>query len=318
MTEEISLDNIIERLWSSRSNPKIKKVLKKREISYLCNQVRPILISQPVFLELIPPLTICGDIHGQFFDLLRTFEAGGSPELTNYLFLGDYVDRGEYSISVICLLFAYKIKYPNNFFLLRGNHESALINKEYGFYDECREIYCYSVWREINDVFEWLPISASIDSRILCIHGGISPELKSLDDLRNIKRPTEIPEHGLLSDILWSDPDPRCPEWGESDRGTSFIFGLRPLKALLSDIGFDLIVRAHQAIDSGYDLPFSPDRSMVTIFGAPNYAGEFQNKAAMMHISERMICTFTVLEPLKEKGRPPPGERPATPPIEKK
>lgn len=313
MNDEISIDSIIEKLWGFRSNSKNRKVLKKEEISYLCKQICPILIAQPVFLELIPPLTICGDIHGQFTDLLRTFEAGGSPEITNYLFLGDYVDRGDNSINVVCLLFAYKIKYPNNFFLLRGNHESAVINKDYGFYDECRELYNYSIWREINDVFEWLPISASINSRILCIHGGISPDLKSIDDLRSIKRPTEIPLNGLLSDVLWSDPDPRCSEWGENDRGTSYVFGLRPLKAFLKTIGFDLIVRAHQVVDSGYELPFAPDRSMVTVFGAPNYTGEFMNKAAIMHVNEQMRCTFTILEPKKPPKKAVSARRVNTP-----
>ena len=97
-------------------------------------------IKQPILLELAAPLVICGDLHGQFEDLLRVFEMTGDPSCINYMFLGDYVDRGKDGIETICLLFAYKIKYPERFFLLRGNHESASINRIYGFYDECKMI----------------------------------------------------------------------------------------------------------------------------------------------------------------------------------
>jgi serine/threonine-protein phosphatase PP1 catalytic subunit len=153
-------------------------------------------MSQPIFLELESPINICGDVHGQFYDLLRLFEYGGYPPEANYLFLGDYVDRGKQSLETICLLLAYKVKYPENFFLLRGNHECASINRIYGFYDECKRRYSVKLWKVFTECFNCLPIAASVDDKILCMHGGLSPELQVLDQLRKICRPTDVPEQG--------------------------------------------------------------------------------------------------------------------------
>lgn len=153
------------------------------------------------------------------------FEYGGFPPEANYLFLGDYVDRGKQCLETISLLLAYKIKYPENFFLLRGNHESSQINRIYGFYEECKRRYNIKLWKNFIDVFNWLPIAALIDEKILCMHGGLSPELASLEQIKRIVRPTEVPDSGLLCDMLWSDPDKDVVGWGENDRGVSFTFG---------------------------------------------------------------------------------------------
>lgn len=144
----------------------------------LCLKSREIFLQQPILLELEAPLKICGDIHGQYTDLLRLFEYGGFPPEANYLFLGDYVDRGKQSLETICLLLAYKIKYPENFFLLRGNHECASINRIYGFYDECKRRYNIKLWKTFTDCFNCLPIAAIIDEKIFCCHGGLSPDLQ--------------------------------------------------------------------------------------------------------------------------------------------
>nr|DAD39032.1 TPA_asm: hypothetical protein HUJ06_013356 [Nelumbo nucifera] len=154
-----------------------------------------------------------GDIHGQYSDLLRLFEYGGLPPAANYLFLGDYVDRGKQSIETICLLLAYKIKYPKNFFLLRGNHECASINRIYGFYDECKRRFNVRLWKTFTDCFNCLPVAALIDDKILCMHGGLSPDLKNLDQIRNIARPVDVPDQGLLCDLLWADPDKDIQGW---------------------------------------------------------------------------------------------------------
>lgn len=150
---------------------------------------------------------LAGDIHGQYTDLLRLFEYGGFPPEANYLFLGDYVDRGKQSLETICLLLAYKIKYPENFFLLRGNHECASINRIYGFYDECKRRYNIKLWKTFTDCFNCLPIAAIIDEKIFCCHGGLSPDLQGMEQIRRIMRPTDVPDTGLLCDLLWSDPD---------------------------------------------------------------------------------------------------------------
>lgn len=166
--------------------------LTEQEVRGLCLKSRDIFINQPILLELEAPIKICGtipsplisslgDVHGQYYDLLRLFEYGGFPPDANYLFLGDYVDRGKQSLETVCLLLAYKVKYPENFFLLRGNHECASINRIYGFYDECKRRYNIKLWKTFTDCFNCLPIAAIIDEKILCMHGGLSPELSSLD-----------------------------------------------------------------------------------------------------------------------------------------
>ena len=142
---------------------------------------------------------ISGDVHGQYYDLLKLFQYGGYPPESNYLFLGDYVDRGKQSLETICLLLAYKIKYPENFFLLRGNHECASINRMYGFYDECKKRYTVKLWKTFIDCFNTLPVAAIIDDKILCMHGGLSQDLNNLDQLNKIIRPTDVPEKGNLN-----------------------------------------------------------------------------------------------------------------------
>lgn len=187
-----------------------------------------------------------GDVHGQYYDLLRLFEYGEYPPDSNYLFLGDYVDRGKHNLETICLLLAYKIKYPENFFLLRGNHESAAINRVYGFYDECKRRFNIKLWKVFTECFNCLPVAALIDDKILCMHGGLSPELKSIDQIRKLGRPADVPDSGLLCDLLWSDPSKDADGWRENERGVSYVFGPNIVKHFLRDHDLDLICRAHQ------------------------------------------------------------------------
>ena len=261
-------------------------------------------MSQPILLELEAPIKICGDIHGQYYDLLRLFEYGGFPPLANYLFLGDYVDRGNQSIETICLLLAYKIKYPENFFILRGNHECASINRIYGFYFECiftshpfvillgKHRYSVKLWKTFTDCFNCLPVAAIVDEKIFCMHGGLSPGLTSMDEIRNIHRPTDCPETGLLCDLLWSDPEKNISGWGQNNRGVSFTFGPDVVKEFLDIHDLDLICRAHQVVEDGYE--FFAKRGLVTIFSAPNYCGEFDNAGAIMSVDENLTCSFQV------------------------
>ena len=159
-------------------------------------------MSQPIFLELESPITVCGDIHGQYPDLLKLFEIGSFPPNTNYIFMGDYVDRGKQSIECICLLLAYKIKYEENFFILRGNHECGSINRIYGFFDECKRRYNVKIWKHFVDLFNCLPIAASIDDKIFIVHGGLSPELKLIENLNKIMRPTELKAGEKMIEVL--------------------------------------------------------------------------------------------------------------------
>eukprot|EP00768_Dysnectes_brevis_P000056 gnl/Dysnectes_brevis/1013_a1130_1838.p1 GENE.gnl/Dysnectes_brevis/1013_a1130_1838~~gnl/Dysnectes_brevis/1013_a1130_1838.p1 ORF type:complete len:734 (+),score=188.38 gnl/Dysnectes_brevis/1013_a1130_1838:174-2204(+) len=220
-------------------------------------------------LELEAPIKICGDIHGQFYDLLRLFEYGGFPPEANYLFLGDYVDRGKQSLECIILLLCYKVRYPENFFLLRGNHECASINRIYGFYTECKQRYSVGLWRVFIECFNALPLTAVVDDKIFCTHGGLSPELRSLDQIKCVMRPTEIPDAGLLCDLIWADPETSIRGWAENDRGVSYTFGADVVMQFLRQHDFDLICRAHQVVEDGYE--FFAKRHLVTIFSAPNY-----------------------------------------------
>ena len=271
--------------------------LSEAEIKFLISKAKKILMSQPIFLELESPITVCGDIHGQYTDLLRLFEVGGHPPDANYLFLGDYVDRGKQSIETISLLMAYKIKNPVNFFILRGNHECGSINRIYGFFDECKRRYNVKLWKSFVDLFNCLPIAASIDDKIFMVHGGLSPELKTVDQLQKIMRPTDVPEEGLLCDILWSDPDEHANGWGENDRGVSCTFNETVLKNFLEKNDLDLLCRAHQVVEDGYE--FFGNRQLVTVFSAPNYCGEFDNSGAIMDVDEELMCSFKVI-----KGEP--------------
>jgi len=320
VSAEIDVDSIIQRLLEVRGSRPGKPVqLAEHEIKGLCMKAREIFINQPVLLELAAPIKICGDIHGQYYDLLRLFEYGGFPPESNYLFLGDYVDRGKQSLETICLLLAYKIKYPENFFILRGNHECASINRIYGFYDECKRRYNIKLWKVFTDCFNCLPIAAIIDEKIFCMHGGLSPDLKTMEQIRRVVRPTDVPDTGLLCDLLWSDPDKDIQGWGENDRGVSFTFGHDIVDQFLKRHDLDLICRAHQVVEDGYE--FFAKRQLVTLFSAPNYCGEFDNAGAMMSVDETLMCSFQILKPAEKKQKFNYGGmdagRPLTPPRHK-
>ncbi|KAH0860021.1 hypothetical protein HID58_088282 [Brassica napus] len=297
------LDDIIRRLLDYRNpKPGTKQVmLNESEIRQLCIVSKEIFLQQPNLLELEAPIKICGDIHGQYSDLLRLFEYGGFPPAANYLFLGDYVDRGKQSLETICLLLAYKIKYPENFFLLRGNHECASINRIYGFYDECKRRFSVRLWKVFTDSFNCLPVAAVIDDKILCMHGGLSPDLTNVEQIKTMKRPTDVPDSGLLCDLLWSDPSKDVKGWGMNDRGVSYTFGPDKVAEFLIKNDMDLICRAHQVVEDGYE--FFADRQLVTIFSAPNYCGEFDNAGAMMSVDESLMCSFQILKPADRRPR---------------
>ena len=294
----MNVDNIIEKLLSVRGNKPGKQVdLKEEEIKFLIDKSSQIIKEQKMLVELEAPLHVCGDIHGQYYDLLRIFEHCGYPGDYNYLFLGDYVDRGKQSLETVCLLLCYKIKYPEKVTLLRGNHESSVTNRIYGFYDECKRRYNIRLWKSFTDLFNYLPVAALIDDKILCMHGGLSPDLKSIQNIQDISRPTDIPDQGLLCDLLWSDPDKEAVDYDENDRGVSVIFGEKVVTDFNKKNDLDLIIRAHQVVDNGYE--FFANRQLITIFSAPNYCGEFDNSAGIMIIDDSLTCSLKVLRPVE-------------------
>ncbi|XP_059514722.1 serine/threonine-protein phosphatase PP1-gamma catalytic subunit A-like [Myotis daubentonii] len=307
--DNLNVDSIIQRLLEVRGSKLGKNVqLQEDEIRGLCLTSQKIFLHQPILLELEAPLKICGDINGQYYDLLRLFDFGGFPPESNYLFLGDYVDRGKQSLETICLLLAYKVKYPENFFLLRGIHECASIDRIYAFYDECKRRYNIKLWKTFTDCFKCLPIAAIVNEKIFCCHGGLSPDLQSMEQIQCITRPTDVPDQGLLCDLLWSDPNKDVLGWGENDRGVSFTFGAEVVAKFLQEHDLGLICRAHQVVEDGYE--FFAKRQLVTLFSAPNYCSEFDNAGAMMSVDKTLMCSFQILKPAEKWS----AMRPATTP----
>jgi serine/threonine-protein phosphatase PP1 catalytic subunit len=296
--QDADVDDMIKRLVDAGYAGKVTKTvcLKNAEITAVCNAAREVFLSQPALLELSPPVKIVGDVHGQYTDLIRMFEMCGFPPNSNFLFLGDYVDRGKQSLETILLLLCYKIRYPKNFFLLRGNHECANVTRVYGFYDECKRRCNVKVWKTFVDTFNTLPIAAIVAGKIFCVHGGLSPSLSHMDDIRNIARPTDVPDYGLLNDLLWSDPADMEADWEANERGVSYCFGKKVIMEFLQKHDFDLVCRAHMVVEDGYE--FFNERILVTVFSAPNYCGEFDNWGAVMSVSAELLCSFELLKPL--------------------
>ncbi|KAG0302124.1 hypothetical protein BGZ98_007761 [Dissophora globulifera] len=294
----VDVDDMISRLLDAGYSGRISKsiCLKNSEILFICQTAREIFLSQPTLIELNAPVKIVGDIHGQYTDLLRLFEMCGFPPSANFLFLGDYVDRGKMSLETILLLFCYKIKYPENFFLLRGNHECANVTRVYGFYDECKRRANIKMWKAFVDVFNCLPLAAIVANKIFCVHGGLSPNLTTMDDIRALRRPTDVPDYGLLNDLLWSDPSDTALDWEDNERGVSYCFGRSIIQRFLNRHDFDLVCRAHMVVEDGYE--FFNDRTLVTVFSAPNYCGEFDNYGAVMSVNEDLLCSFELLKPI--------------------
>ncbi|KAJ1968765.1 serine/threonine protein phosphatase Pzh1 [Dimargaris verticillata] len=165
----------------------------------------------------------------------------------------------------------------------------------YGFYDECKRRCNVKVWKTFVNVFNTLPLSAVVASKIFCVHGGLSPNLDTMDDIRNIQRPTDVPDYGLLNDLLWSDPSETAYDWEDNERGVSYCFGKSVVNAFLQKHDLDLVCRAHMVVEDGYE--FFNGRTLVTVFSAPNYCGEFDNAAAIMNVNEDLVCNFDIIRP---------------------
>ncbi|KAG5990141.1 hypothetical protein E4U52_004898 [Claviceps spartinae] len=360
------LDKAIAQLRSCRLIP-------ESQVRELCHRARELLIEEGNVVTVAAPVTICGDIHGQFHDLMELFRVGGDVPDTNYLFMGDFVDRGFYSLESFLLLLALKVRYPDRITLIRGNHESRQITTVYGFYDECLRKYgSASVWRHCCDVFDYLALGAIVlgasntlsqeseqatssaddievevcdpngsvisqvprrprqpppshlrnsqdqganasnssssgaggsktgppgsgasgfsngtvgnpTGAVLCVHGGLSPLIDTVDKIRLIDRKQEVPHEGAMCDLLWSDPDDIIG-WGLSPRGAGFLFGADIVREFNHKNDLSLIARAHQLVMEGFKEMF--DATVVTVWSAPNYCYRCGNVAAVLELSE--------------------------------
>jgi len=290
-----TLDGWIERLMDC-------KHLTEQEVEELCVKAREILIKEQNVQPVKCPVTVCGDIHGQFHDLMELFRIGGQTPDTNYLFMGDYVDRGYYSVETVSLLVALKVRYKERITILRGNHESRQITQVYGFYDECLRKYgSANVWKHYTDLFDYLPLTALIETQIFCLHGGLSPNIETLRNIMEQDRVQEVPHEGPMCDLLWSDPDERTG-WGISPRGAGYTFGQDISDNFNHRNGLTLISRAHQLVMEGYN--WCHEKNVVTIFSAPNYCYRCGNQAAIMEIDEHLEYTFLQFDPAPRRGEP--------------
>ncbi|PPJ56878.1 hypothetical protein CBER1_02293 [Cercospora berteroae] len=365
------LDKSIAQLRACRPIP-------ETQVRELCYKARELLVEEGNVVSVDAPVTICGDIHGQFHDLMELFRVGGDVPDTNYLFMGDFVDRGFYSLESFLLLLCLKVRYPDRITLIRGNHESRQITTVYGFYDECLRKYgSANVWRYCCEVFDYLALGALVmgaagdidptdapfadpsgshpphegveieilnsqgqimnryarsrsaflshdnstssnepasplqtqeqtpSSRtgppgtgasgasrgsasntggaVLCVHGGLSPLIDSIDKIRLLDRKQEVPHEGAMCDLLWSDPD-EIDGWGLSPRGAGFLFGSDIVKCFNHKNDLSLICRAHQLVMEGFKEMF--DSTIVTVWSAPNYCYRCGNVAAILELSE--------------------------------
>ncbi|KAI9184091.1 3',5'-cyclic-nucleotide phosphodiesterase (PDEase) (3':5'-CNP) [Blastocladiella emersonii ATCC 22665] len=274
--------------------------LTEEQALYILTKGAEVLRAEPNLLEVDAPITVCGDIHGQYYDLMKLFEVGGDPAHTKYLFLGDYVDRGYFSIECVLYLWSLKLWYPNSLYLLRGNHECRHLTDYFTFKTECKHKYSERVYEACLESFCCLPLSAVMNKQFLCIHGGISPELVTLDDLRNINRFREPPTHGIMCDLLWADP---LEDFGQEKsnesfvhnhvRGCSYFYSYHAACNFLEKNNLLSIIRAHEAQDSGYRMYKKTKTtgfpSVITIFSAPNYLDVYNNKAAVLKYENNVM-----------------------------
>lgn len=276
--------------------------LPERDLRMVCEKVKEILIEESNVQPVSAPVTVCGDIHGQFYDLLELFRTGGEIPDTNYIFIGDFVDRGFNSVETFELLLCLKLKYPGNVTLLRGNHESRQITLVYGFFDEIvRKYGNANPWKYCTDVFDYLGLAAVIEGKILCIHGGLSPDIKTLDHIRTIERKVEIPHDGPFCDLMWSDPED-IETWQMSPRGAGWLFGNKVTKEFNHLNGLELVARAHQLVQEGYKYWF-PEKSLVTVWSAPNYCYRCGNVASIMKINEDLEREFLIFNAVPESSK---------------
>jgi len=278
------------------------KFLPEPSLKKLCDRVKELLLEESNVQPVNTPVTICGDIHGQFYDLLQLFKTGGEIPSTSYIFMGDFVDRGYHSLETFTYLLILKARYPDKITLLRGNHESRQITQVYGFYDECQQKYANAnAWKYCTQVFDYLTLAALIDGKVLCVHGGLSPDVKTLDQIRTIPRNQEIPHEGPFCDLMWSDPED-IETWQVSPRGAGYLFGSKVTSDFNRVNNLELICRAHQLVQEGYKFMF-PDNNLVTVWSAPNYCYRCGNVASILQLDENRNKTWKVFEAVPENDR---------------
>lgn len=272
-----------------------RELLPEPVVGALCHRLKELLVQDSNVVHVAAPVTVVGDIHGQFFDLLEIFRIGGACPDTNYLFLGDYVDRGLFSVETISLLVCLKLRWPARVHLIRGNHESRAITQSYGFYTECLRKYGDAkVWHHFTSMFDYLSLAVVISNAIFCVHGGLSPSIQTIDQIKLIDRFKEIPHEGAMADLVWSDPDDSKLQFNVSSRGAGYTFGEDIVKVFLQRNHCTHMLRAHQLCQEGYDVLFGG--LLSTVWSAPNYCYRCGNLASVLEIDEQLNLNFNIFD----------------------
>ena len=278
--EQLDLDAVLSYLQEG-------KHLDEKCVTMILIKLLEVLYEEPTLLQLRSPITVCGDIHGQLYDLFELLETGGDPSTTQYLFQGDYVDRGYFSLETYLYLATLKLKYPSNIWLLRGNHECREVSKQYGFYDECMKNYGHAgIWNLCQETFDLLPMSAIINKRIFSTHGGLSPDIPLIEQIPLIERQSELLTKGPFCDLAWSDPESTIDGWGVNTRGAGWLFGGTPTNQFCHNNKIELITRAHQLVMEGFQYNFS--EKVLTVWSAPNYGYVSKNVASVLKLDENL------------------------------
>ncbi|KAF8822799.1 putative serine/threonine protein phosphatase [Cardiosporidium cionae] len=291
MANEYHLSSLeIQNLEQQIEQLRTSKLLSEDAVRALCEKAKEIFAQEDNVLSVKLPVTVVGDIHGQFYDLKELFSITGDAPETNFLFLGDYVDRGYHSVESVSLVIALKVRYKHRVCVIRGNHETRQITQVYGFYDECLRKYGnVKVWKCFTDLFDYLPLCALIENAMFCPHAGLSPHLPTLSSIQGLSRFQEVPISGPICDLLWSDPDDRVG-WGTSPRGAGHTFGIDKSSEFLHENNLRMIIRAHQLVSQGYQ--WMHEKKVVTVFSAPNYCYRCGNLASVLEIDRNFNFKF--------------------------
>lgn len=286
----------VEKMATKRA-PLNLTLFSANKIITVCEAVAKIFAQEPIVLSLSSPQIIIGDLHGQLLDLIRIIKDNGGPHKTKYLFLGDLVDRGEFSIETILLVLTYKALWPQNVYIIRGNHEFVFSCSQ-DFYQDIKSNYSnpHIVFGAFLNAFSQMPLGAIIDDSVFAVHGGIGPEFSRIDQLKEIKRPLDDFGNPVIDSALWSDPNAQLSEYEPSHRGTGYLFGKNVLTKFLQTNGMKILIRGHESVSQGFEYQFN--RQCLTVFSASNYCGRLENDGGVIIMKSPTDITTKTYTPL--------------------
>ncbi|OHS95917.1 Serine/threonine-protein phosphatase PP1-2 [Tritrichomonas foetus] len=265
-----------------------------RYVYDLISTVQNIFLQEENILKLDGDFVVVGDIHGNVDDLIRIFEMRKYPPETKYVFLGDYVDRGECSVEVLLILYSLKVLYPNHIYLIRGNHEAVSVSSYYGFKRECSRKYSQKIYYRFNESFQNLSFAAILNGKYFCVHGGISPQTMNLEVMDKIQKPIDNDMSPEITGFVWSDPNKNAKGFQRSDRGTGFLFNEKKLNQFLKRNNLELMIRSHEVCERGIEFPF---KNCATVFSNTNYC-EMRNEAALAIVLKGQKVQYPKFKPL--------------------